>query len=340
MLHYEPNTIISKNRGLNIIIGARGFGKTFGFKKHTATRFIKTMNNAKPEQFMYVRVTKKQIEKIKDYWGTVGDVIENTTKLGKHTYDLRGDTCYIDNQPAGYLVALSDYLSYKGQEYPNVKYIIVDEFLDVEGWVRKVSPAEALLNLMDSVFRDREDTMAFCLSNAIKLTNLYFTYFGINVDILKEFNLYKDIAVQIIDKDSEEFVEKRKNTWFGRIIANTEYASVALDNKFSDDNDRLLRQKPSECILLGSIIYNNKEFGLWSLNSTGAIYITEYSPANPPTRIAISVEDLDDTSVYRKGVNGNVINKISIARNYGILFFDTISSRENGFDFLKKLGIY
>ncbi len=337
--HYNPNTIITKGRGLNMVIGARGFGKTFGFKLFTAKRFIKTIKHDRPEQFMYVRITKKQIDRIKDYWGTVGDVINKDSKE-VHEFTFKGDECLIDGKVAGYVVALSDYLSYKGQEYPNVKYIILDEFLDTEGWVRKIKPPEALLNLSDSVFRERTDTQIFCLSNAVKLINIYFDYFNIKIDERKQFTLDEDIAVQVITDDAEEFIEKRKSTWFGRLASKTEYAQVALDNSFTDDNLRLVKRKYTDSNLICNIAYGSDTFGVWAYKPTGEVFFTGKAPANPPLTIAVTVDELDDSVVYKKGVQRNVIYQIAIARNNGKLYYDSIRTREHGFDILKKLGIY
>ena len=38
---YNVNQAVSRNRPLNFIVGARGIGKTYGFKLFTIKRFLK-----------------------------------------------------------------------------------------------------------------------------------------------------------------------------------------------------------------------------------------------------------------------------------------------------------
>jgi hypothetical protein len=67
---------------------------------------------------------------------------------------------------------------------------------------------EALLNLMDTVFRDRENVRCVCLSNAVSVVNPYFLYFDLVPNINKRFNAYQNVLIEI--PDSKDFSEERR----------------------------------------------------------------------------------------------------------------------------------
>ena len=59
---YSPTNIKSYNKFLNFIIGGRGIGKTYGFKKDCISRYKK-----KGKQFLYLRRYKTDLKKIKTF---------------------------------------------------------------------------------------------------------------------------------------------------------------------------------------------------------------------------------------------------------------------------------
>lgn len=59
---YDPTKIKSYNKTLNFIIGGRGIGKTYSFKKDVINRFKK-----KGKQFFYLRRHKSDMKKIKNF---------------------------------------------------------------------------------------------------------------------------------------------------------------------------------------------------------------------------------------------------------------------------------
>ena len=83
--------------------------------------------------------------------------------------------------------------------------------------------AEALLNMMETVFRDRENTRCILLSNATSVVNPYFLYFGLMPNVETRFNHYEDRGILIELCDSKEFAIVKKQTPFGKLIQGTAY---------------------------------------------------------------------------------------------------------------------
>src|SRR5699024_11598307 len=93
-------------------------------------------------------------------------------KLGKYFNDIqdefpvvelrvKGRNFYADGKLIGYTLILSSWQSEKGNAYPNVETILYDEFLrekDNSNYIP--NEPNALLNLMDTVFRNRDNVEA------------------------------------------------------------------------------------------------------------------------------------------------------------------------------------
>jgi hypothetical protein len=217
-LYYDPNKLLSYNRILNCCIGARGIGKSYGFKKHVVNRFLKH-----GKQFIYLRRYKGELTKLPQFFNDIKNEFPNTE------FKVKGRQLFINGKQAGWGIPLSAWQSEKSNAYPDVETILFDEFIrekDNSGYLPNEVPA--LLNFMDTVFRDRENVRCVCLSNAVTIVNPYFLYFSLIPNINKRFNAYDSIVVEI--PDSKDFSAARRQTKFGALIDGTEYGEMALDN--------------------------------------------------------------------------------------------------------------
>ena len=83
-IFYDFNKILSYNAFLNIIIGERGVGKTYGSKKYVINRFLK-----KGKQFVYIRRYET------DLMESVGSTEDNKffeqikSEFPDHTFEIR-----------------------------------------------------------------------------------------------------------------------------------------------------------------------------------------------------------------------------------------------------------
>jgi hypothetical protein len=232
-LYYSPNKMLSYNRILNFIIGARGIGKSYSMKVHPIKRFIKY-----GEQFIYLRRYKDELKKIPNYFNDVKSEFPN------HTFKVKGRQFFIaDNndkdekgnlrfKQLGWAIPLSSWQSEKSNAYPDVSTIIFDEFIRQKDNSKYIpNEVEALLNFMDTVFRNRENVRCICLSNAVSIVNPYFLYFNLIPNIEKRFNAYESILIEI--PDAADFSEERKKTKFGKLISETNYGDMSLGNEFT-----------------------------------------------------------------------------------------------------------
>jgi hypothetical protein len=262
-LYYDPQKLITMNRILNFVIGARGIGKSYSFKKYPIQRFLK-----KGKQFIYLRRYKDELKKIKRYFNDV------MTEFPNHEFKVKGKEFYIDGKLAGFAMPLSQWQSFKSDAFPDVETIIFEEFIrekDNSGYIP--NEVNALLNLMDTVFRDRPNCRVFCLSNAVTIVNPYFLYFNIVPDINKRFNKNESICVEI--PDSTDFSVKRRETAFGKLIDGTDYGEMALDNKFINDSQTFIEKRTKTSKFVFSIVYKGMTMGIWVDTENGLMYLSQ-----------------------------------------------------------------
>lgn len=333
MKYYEPTDVLSKQRPMNFVIGPRSYGKTTSLLNFVAKRFIKTHGE---EQFAYIRRRKTELGDIVDFWGYVKQLQPDVN------FKTKGGVAYINDEKAGYMLALSTAANYKSNPFAKVKWIIFDEFIP-EGNSRYLSGNEPheLMGLISTIRRSREDVRAFLLANAVKLNNLYFEVFNIkNVDVDKEFNLYDNLCVNIIGKSATEFVEATKSTQWGELMMQSGYGDFAINNSFKDNTTTLIRERSKHAIPIALIKYLDSTFGVWYDSSIKTVYIDEKFDPNVRIKLAITQEDLDESFSYRKGVDRLFLNTLVKARDNNLLYFSDTRIRELAFEFLKLIGIY
>jgi hypothetical protein len=327
-LYYDPNKLLSYNRILNCCIGARGIGKSYGFKKHVVNRFLKH-----GKQFIYLRRYKGELTKLPQFFNDIKNEFPNTE------FKVKGRQLFINGKQAGWGIPLSAWQSEKSNAYPDVETILFDEFIrekDNSGYLPNEVPA--LLNFMDTVFRDRENVRCVCLSNAVTIVNPYFLYFSLIPNINKRFNAYDSIVVEI--PDSKDFSAARRQTKFGALIDGTEYGEMALDNNFVNDSQVFIDKRSKNSRFICSVVYNGMTFGIWVDSDIGLMYLsTEYDPSSKLV-FAMTTEDLDENTMLMSNWKNNYyLVKMVSAFKKGYLRFDNQVVRNIAYELFKRMHV-
>lgn len=325
MKYYDVNQAVSRNRPLNFIVGSRGVGKTYGFKKFLINRFIK-----KKEEFIYLRQSKREIDNTTDWFGSL------PSKFDGHEFKQRGINLFIDKQKCGELHALSEFVQLKSNEYPNVRFIIFDEFLDDSNWPMRAEKPYALASIIDTVFRNRSGCQVFCLANAESLMNEYFEFFGIYPKSKTGLTLSKDIALEVVDSKKFNVVEERANNWLGRVTAGTEYAKMAQSNEFKDDNELHIHNLEAGAEFVTNVLYDRNLFSIYFKNEK--VWFTQARSNNKnKTAQVFTIRNSDPSRQFFKTEESAVTwIRVKRAGEKGCLYFDNKRTREICYVFLKK----
>lgn len=231
---------------LNIIIGARGPGKTFSVLKHRIED--SAADETEQSKFIWLRDTEAVVKKIAA-GNSLTAPIEQKTPGFPHVELIKreGDYQFIMNPKSdnwrnlGHLRALSTFHNARGVSYEDVIDITWDEFIPEEGTIIKKNQGAIFLNMYESVNRNRElegkpPVRITFLSNAEDIYSDVLEDLGVSY-ILEEMNLngtksYRDNDIWIELLDAAEFREKKKDTFIYRINKNQKFKDKALDNKF------------------------------------------------------------------------------------------------------------
>ena len=331
-IYYDLSNIQGYDKLVNIIVGARGIGKTYGLKKRALTRY---KDNA--EQFIYMKRTKDDIlETISKFYDDIEDEFEGYTfkfekgniyfyKTDLEDYDDFDKEDYI----AGFYRALSQVAGKKSIPYPKVTTIIYDEFTHEPGTWKLANEPFHLMEFYNTVARQRENVRMYLLSNAISITNEYFRYFKLEINEGDTYGFYVNGEVVLHISESKAFTESAQSKRTYALYKQTGYSDYAVDNKFFYDNSNFVGKRPDDLIYRFTIVFNNLYFGVWQRSINEMLYIDsdKYDKMFKP-QIAISATDHDNGTVFTKRVNENPhLRKLSDYYDAGLVGFNKIDTK-------------
>lgn len=317
-IFYNPDRIISYNALLNIIIGERGVGKTYGFKKFIVNRFLN-----KHKQFAYIRRYDTDLE------ASVGNTNDNKffeqirkefpNSEFKISRSKKVRKLYIDNKLCGYALPLSAADSLKSSSYENVDTIIYDEFMLKEGSSQHYlrNEPEIILDLIETIGRLR-DIRIYCLGNAISSTCPLMAYFDLTLPYNTDIKTFKDGTIAVEYIKNEKYREVKKASRFGKLIDGTKYGKYAIDNEFLTDSKAFIKKKDKNAKFYFILYVNGRQYGIWRDFTNGYIYVSNDIDPNCPIKFAIHEEDHNESTVFAK-VRSNfwfkqIINHYRLAR--------------------------
>lgn len=288
MMYWDIGKPLSYNALFNFIVGARGTGKTYGFKHWAIKDFLKSGS-----QFVYVRRYKQEMKDIKHFFDDIAGAFPS------HTFDVKGMTFYVDGKIAGYAIPLSTSKIKKSTPYPDVNKICYDEFILDKG-VYHYLPDEVVnfLELYSTIARLR-DVRVFFLSNALTMTNPYFDYFNIGLPYGKNIACRDDILIEMVE--ANEYKTVASQTRFGKIISGTAYGNYAVYNEFLRDNTTFVEKRNPASRYYFTLRYNNNNYGVWMDYANGIINIDRSEDVSCPIQIALTTDDHTPNTLFTKG---------------------------------------
>ena len=330
-VYYNYDRIIAYNALLNILIGSRGVGKTYGATKLVVKDFIK-----KKRQFVYLRRYKTELSKSMRKFFT--EIIKNE-EFPNHTLEVHGNTFIIDDEVAGYGITLSTAQQFKSTNFSDVYYIIFDEFLIEagQGYYLK-DEVLSFLGILETIGRTR-DIKVFMLANAVTEVNPYFMFFDLALPYNNDIKLFKDGMILLQYLQNEAYIEAKKQTKFGKLVANTEYEDYAILNKFTDDNKVFIEKKTGTSKFSFSFIYKDIRLGVWIDYHNGKMYVSDDYLENGFVFATTTNDHSPNTLLYSIAKKYNCWN--SFIENYklGNVYFESVKIKNICKDVIKNLII-
>ncbi len=299
-IFYNYDKVFSYNALLNIIIGNRGCGKTYGIKVKLIKRFLK-----QHKKFAYIRRYESDLDasvgtsKDEKFFEQVRKEFPDCNfKISKHK---KVRNLYIDDKVCGYALPLSSADSLKSSSYEDVDIIVYDEFQLKEGSSQHYlrNEPEIILDIIETIGRLR-DIKIFCLGNAISSTSPLMSYFDLTLPYGNDIKLFKDGLILVQYINNEEYQKAKKETRFGKLIEGTRYGKYAIENEFLTESKWFIKKKNKDCKFFFIIHVNGRTFGVWNDYKTYNMYISNDIDPNCPIEFSINNSDHTDATVLIK----------------------------------------
>lgn len=324
-IYYDIAGLLSQRCIFNFVIGNRGGGKTFGSKKLVINRFKKNGS-----QFVWVRRYQTEIDTLSDFWADIRSFFPNDE------LSQVGNELYINGDLAGYLIALSTSMRLKSVAYPLVKTIIFDEFIIDKGRLNYLrNEAQVFMELYETIARMRENVVAVFMGNAISIVNPYFDFFKVAPDLGRRYTKKNGICIEFYFND--EFIAKKENTAFGKLIKDTSYGEYNMKNKFLRDSDSFIGSRPATAnTKLYQFIFDGERFSLWQDYKYQQYYVDRNYEANFGefrTFVSNPVDmDDNDKSMIMFKKNNMIAKKLSLLIERGDIFFCDQSAKQKFYE--------
>lgn len=280
MAYWDINRPLAYNAFLNFITGNRGGGKTYGSKKWLIQHYLKTK-----QKFIWVRRYRTEFADNKSFFGKV------SAEFPGHSLSVSGGKYICDGKECGRSVILSTSRMKKGAEYPEFDSIFFDEFLIDKGAYHYLpGEVEVFLDLIDTVFRGREDVRVFCLANTITQVNPYFNYFHIIPPDGAGIACKGDVLCEVVA--DHEYMEQKSKSRFGRLIDGTAYGAYNISAGFRQDDDTFIEKRTGKCSYLYTLIYKEQQIGVWCNMKEGKIFCSADTDRNCTMKFVLTLDDL------------------------------------------------
>jgi len=346
-MFWNARQTLTHNVLINIIVGNRGGGKSFGAKEWAIDNFIKNR-----EQFGYIRRYKEDLKQpmIQFFKDIEYKYPDYEFKTDSNYFYIRmkpgdPDEKWTENDIAGYGFTLSTANNKKSISYPNITTLIFDEFLLDKGNQMYLNQEPLkLLSLYETVARPgtgHKRVILFMLANAITVTNPYFLFWDLKMPTKQDKNgkwiwKHKTRPILVEDVRNEHFIDMKKNTEFGKLIEGTKYADYSINNKFLLDDDTFIEKKTANSRYWFTFIYHENKYGVWVDSYEGKMYVSNDIDPSYPIVYSITTKDHRPNTMFIKD-RSRAVRFRTFIDNYklGNVRFESINIKNITYDVIK-----
>ena len=232
-------------------------------------------------------------------------------------------------------MALTKAKDYKSISYPLVYLIIFDEFLiEDNGYARYLkNEVKQFLNFYMSIDRYR-GCIVFFLANSVSMVNPYFLFFDLKLPYNSNIVRKDDVLLELVQ--NEKFINSRKNTRFGKLIAGTDFEEYAIENKFVDDSKTFIMKKTEKAQYYFTFTYKNENYGVWLDYKAGKMFVSENVDKSCRIHYALTVDDHSPNTMLLSQLNKSVFFK-NFINNYkmGVVYFESQKIKNITYEVIK-----
>lgn len=303
MKHYNLKRIESYNRLINMIVGARGIGKTYALKERCIRQF-----KTNGYKFIYLRRFEEEIKAVKDkLFDDVLHLLDDDESIEISGRDIllvktipqeKGKPKK-ETRKMGEFLWLAKSQAIKSASYKDYRTCVFDEFL-IEDNAHHYFSGEVennFLSIVSTVVRNATNPADCCkfflLANSTTKYNPYFDYFKVcNLKPGKSF--YTGFNKQLVLEYNQNrvFVKQMEGTLVGTLIKGTDAEDYMINNNFyADDDTSFILSKPG-CQLqyLCTIKIGSEVYGFYT--NWDVVWVSKSVDPNHPQKYALTIGDV------------------------------------------------
>lgn len=332
-MYFNGYQTLTHNAIFNMIVGPRGYGKSFWGKEWAIKDFIKNGN-----EFIYLRRYETDLKRVDNYFDDI--IVEEI--FDDHAFKVtREKTFMIDERLAGYAIPLSKAQSYKSTSFPKVNKIIFDEFILEKGSLHYIQgdyEPEVFIGFCESVFRSRDNVRAFLLANSVTMNNPYFKFWDITfpkgVDLVKR----KDGLVLAQNVKGNEFKKFKEQTALAKAISGTRYASYSIDNDYYLDSEVFIEKKKGSAKYYMTLIFRGKNYGIYQDFKEGTMTVSLDVDPYCNKVYALTLEDHTPNTLLLSTLNRSpAIKRFIEMYRAGVVRFESMAIKNATYEIIKML---
>lgn len=298
-MYWNINEILPYQRNFNFINGERSIGKSYTTQKWVLEKCLK-------ENKEFVYIVRTQREKL---GGGFEKAFEKVMIQEFHEYlfTFTSDECEVrrgDNDvPIGHCIALSEAVSIKKRSYPNVYYLIFDEYMleadqsisYVNGW----HEPNLFLNIYHTIDREEDRVMCFLLGNNTNFFNPYHLHPAFRIPDIDKGKIWKSENVLFQwAKADKQLTEKKSSSKFLRMVDGSAYGNYAKDGMYADSGVQFIGDLPKSAKPLCNIRSDGFQYCCYMDVENSKLYFTDKPYPTCKYNYALTKADLDETYPY------------------------------------------
>lgn len=318
-VHWDIYKILPYQRNFNFINGERSLGKTY-----TTQMFVLDKCLQKGLEFVYIVRTQDEKKRgaLEDGFKKVTSRVFASIEFGYSTEEMymviEGEEKN-DYITLGYCIALSEATKIKKKSYPNVKYIIFDEYMlednNTSKYVNGWKEPDLLLSIYHTIDREEDRVICFLLGNNTRFHNPYHMHKAFSIPPVEKGEIWmsENVLFQYAI-GSPDLKTKKSKSKFLKMLEGTQYGSYANEGNYIYDNYSFISPMTGNTNYVFTMDYDGKSFGVYTANRDGLIYISDKIDPSCPIAYALTKNDHTENTMLTKSKNIACLNWLS--RNY------------------------
>lgn len=324
--YWNPYALLPYQRRFIFVNGERSIGKTYSLQKFIIERALD-----KGEEFIYIVRTAKEKDAgaLEKWFKKVlmnefpKCVIECTTEV--MTLRIEGEESD-EKITLGYCYALSESVKVKKASFPNVYWMVQDEYMlekkqgvqYVNGW----NEPDLALSIYHTVDREEDRVTYWFLGNNTSFYNPYHMHPAFRIPNIEKGQIWtsENVLFQWASA-SPSLQEDKKKCKFLKMIEQTEYGRYASKGEYVDDNNNFIQKLPEGANYCFTFIYDKQKYGVYSDYKNALVFVSDKVDPSCKQTYAFTKADHEEGSVLAVKYNMASIKWLTTAYKQGNVRF-------------------